>query len=303
MYKLLRENRIFMNTQVIITAWTDMDRSEAYDIFNKGFQQFHFVIEKFSRFDRESELSKLNQQAGKKVEVSKELFNLIKYSLNLAKKTNGLFDPTIIDFLEAYGYKAGYDFSKLNAPEKLQKEIEQILKCRASYKDIEFDKSHSTIKLQKNQRIDLGGIGKGYAIDKAFEKLKVLRNVIVSAGGDIRAMGVDKTNDPWLVNLKLPGMPSIKEVQLKDQAVCCSGSSARKVKFFHHLINPRTGKPQNDVKGIFVFAHTAMEADSWATALYASGKKATDIAKEIKLKVLIVYNDKSVEKINLKQMS
>jgi thiamine biosynthesis lipoprotein len=268
-----------------------MARDKVHEIFDLGFQQFHFVIEKFSRFDTNSELSKLNNSNGKEVKVSKELFKLVKFSLDLANKTNGAYDPTIIDFLEAYGYDAKYDFEKLQNKKVIQKEIRQLLKSRPSYRDIQLFANRSSLKLAQNQRMDLGSIGKGYAIDKAFSKLKPLKNFIINAGGDIRANGVYKDDKSWPVGLKVPTVGEIKKIRLDNKAICCSGSWARKVKFFHHLINPKTGKPQGDVKAVFVLANSAIEADAWATALFVAGKKAKKFIQKYGLKTMIVTNN------------
>lgn len=299
MFKLISDQRIFMNTKVEFITWTDMDREKVHEIFDQGFQQFHFVIEKFSRFKTDSELSLLNNSNGRKVKVSKELFKLIEFALNIADKTNGAFDPTIIDFLETYGYEAKYDFEKLKNKSIIKKEIQKILKTRPSYKDIKLDNKSLTVQLKRNQRIDLGSIGKGYAIDKAFKKLSPLKNFLINAGGDIRAKGIYKDKKPWIVGLKAPKLGQIGRLKLSNQALCCSGSWARKVKFFHHLINPKTGEPQNELKTVFVLAKTAIEADVWSTALFALGKIAEKFIKKYRLEAILVFYDNSIKIYNI----
>lgn len=296
MLKLLSDQRIFMNTTVEFTACTNISRDKVYTIFDQAFQQFHFVIERFSRFNNESELSKLNQSAGKKCSVSKELLELIKFALDLARKTNGYFDPTIIDFLEGYGYNKQYDFSKLNKPGLVKKEIQRLLKSRPSFKDIKLDNNTHTITLKKGQRIDLGSIGKGYAIDLAYKKLLPLKNFVINAGGDIRVKGVNKNQKHWKISLNAPTMKPLGYIKLKDKAICCSGSWARKVKSFHHLINPKSGDPQNDLKAVFVIANTAMDADAWATAFYILGRKAEKIIRKNKITALIVSLKEKISK-------
>lgn len=285
-----------MNTKVEFSAWTDVDRSKTHKIFDEGFQQFHLVIDKFSRFKTDSELSKLNLSSGKEVKVSKELFQLVKFALGMARKTDGAFDPTIVDFLETYGYDVNYNFERLSNKTVIKKEIAQILKKRPSFHDIQLNSTQLTIKLAKKQKIDLGSIGKGYAIDLAYEKLLPLQNFIINAGGDIRAKGTNRDNKPWIVGLKVPTLKQIGKIRLRDQAICCSGSWARKVKFFHHLIDPKTGIPQNELAATFVIAKTAMEADGWATALFALGKKAPQYIKKYKVKSLLVTKDDKVKK-------
>jgi len=287
MYRLVQDQRIFMNTIVEISAWTDLDRSLVYELFDKAYQQFHFVIDRFSRFKNDSELSRLNEKTGEEVKVSQELFNLITFALEIAKKTNGAFDPTVIDFLETYGYNAHYDFKRLSHKELLKREIQQILKERPSFKEIQINRKDLSIRLAKTQRIDLGSLGKGYAIDLAYRKLLPLKNYVINAGGDIRARGSGKGNKPWLVGLKVPGCKPIGVTFLTNEALCCSGGWARKVQFFHHLINPKTGEPENYYQATFVRAKTAIEADAWATALFVLGKKAPEIIQKYNIRALL----------------
>lgn len=298
MYKLLQDQRIFMNTKVEFSAWTDLDRSKTHEIFDTGFQQFHLVIDKFSRFKVDSKLSKLNHSNGKEVKVSKELFQLVKFALGIARKTDGAFDPTIIDFLETYGYNAKYDFKRLSNKTVIKKEVKEVLKHRPSFEDIKLNSKKFTIKLAKRQKIDLGSIGKGYAIDLAYKRLLPLKNFVINAGGDIRARGGSRDNKPWLVGLKIPGMAQVGKIRLENQAICCSGNWARKVKFFHHLINPKTGVPQGDLRATFVIAKCAMEADAWATALFALGNEATPYIQKNKIKALLITKHNKIRKYN-----
>jgi thiamine biosynthesis lipoprotein len=303
MNKLISEDRIFMNTKVEFNTWTAINSSEVHKIFDMGFTQFHFVIERFSRFNPESELSILNKSSGKGKKITKELFELIEFALNISKKTNGSFDPTIIDFLETYGYDANYNFSRLSNKGVIEKEISGILKTRPKYSEIKLNPKNLTIQLKKRQRIDLGGIGKGYAIDLAFKKLLPLENFLINAGGDIKAKGHFKDTKYWPVGLKVPSLGQIGIVKLNNEAVCCSGSWARKVKFFHHLINPKTGKPQNELKATFVISKEAKEADAWSTALFASGENAIKLIKKYKLKAILVDKNNKIKCFNIKLYS
>lgn len=300
MNKLISEDRIFMNTKVEFNTWTAINSSEVHKIFDMGFTQFHFVIERFSRFNPESELSILNKSSEKGKKITKELFELIEFALNISKKTNGSFDPTIIDFLETYGYDANYNFSRLSNKGVIEKEISSILKTRPKYNDIKLNSKKLTIQLKKRQRIDLGGIGKGYAIDLAFKKLLPLGSFLINAGGDIKVEGYFKSFKYWPVGLKVPSLGQIGIVKLNNEAVCCSGSWARKVKFFHHLINPKTGRPQNELKATFVISKNAKDADAWSTALFASGENAYKLIKKYKLKALLVDKNNKIKPFNIK---
>ncbi len=298
MYKLLSCEKIFMNTKIRFFTWTKFDRFETFKIFDTAYEKFHYVVDNFSRFNTNSELSKLNMSSRKTIKISEELFKLINFALSIAYKTNGAYDPTIIDFLETYGYKDNPDFKNLKREKLIKKEIKMILKSRHSFKDIKLDKNNFTIKLQKNQKLDLGSVGKGYAIDLAYNEMLILENFLIDAGGDIRARGKDESGKPWLVGLNVAGSGEIGKIWLQNQSICCSGSWARKVSYFHHLINPKTGEPQNEVNQTFVISRTATEADAWSTALFVLGKEAHKYSKKFNIKSFILFADGSQVKNN-----
>jgi len=283
-----------MNTLVEFTAWSDKPREIIHKIFDEGFQQFHFVIEKYSRFDDRSELSLLNKKYNQIKKISNELFNLIEFSIKLNKSSDGAFDPTIIDFLETYGYTSKYEFEKLKHKKIIEKEIRKLSKNRPKVKEIKLNKKNLTIQLAKNQKIDLGAIGKGFAMDKAGEKLKKLKNFIINAGGDILSYGNSPENDGWTIELKPEKNLSIGKINLKNESVCCSGSSARKYKYFHHLINPSTGTPQNDTLACFVKSRNALTADSFATTCFVMGRKAEKFINNNNISALILLKNNKI---------
>lgn len=280
MNTIIRQNK-FMNTTITFKVVQNKELTiDILDSIEEAFGEFDRIVKTYTRFDEKSELSNLNRQPNKWINISKEFCFLISYMLELAEQTDGAFDPTIIDFLEIYGYDKNYDFSKLEKPE-LDRLVEEMIKNRPSWKQIELDKENLRIKLAHNQKIDLGGIGKGYAIDCAFNKLDRFENFFIDAGGDIRAKGFNKYGELWKTDLLAMDREGNKkivgQVQLNNESISCSGSWARKYKQFHHLINPKTGKPQNNTyTTVFVQAPTGIESDSWATALFIGG---TDVIK------------------------
>lgn len=269
---IIEHQKNFMNTTITIKSEEGKSTVGIQTAIERAFGEFDRIVSQYSRFNPKSELSTLNLQQSKWVSLSEEFFFLVEFALNLAHKTDGIFDPTVIDYLEKYGYDKDYDFSKLEN-KNLQSEIALLSKTRASFREIELDKKNKKIRLAKNQRIELGGIGKGYAIDCAYKILKKESNrFLIDAGGDIRAMA---ENDPWEVALKTSkeGDPK-NSVFIKNEAIASSGSWARRVKNFHHLLDAKTGKPvEKDYSTVFTIAKTAMDADSWATILFCAGKE------------------------------
>lgn len=273
-----------MKTTITIKVVREQENTiDILDAIENAFGEFDRIVKTYTRFEETSELSNLNRQQERWITISSEFFYLIEYMITLADKTNGAFDPTVIDFLETYGYDKNYDFSKSEKPE-LDNLVRKLVTERPSYKDIELDKKNLKVKLAKNQKIDLGGIGKGYAIDCAFEKLNSLNNFLIDAGGDIRVKGKNDNNELWLIDLLTINDKSQKEVvgqvRLDNESIAGSGSWARKFKQFHHLINPRTGKPENKFSTVYVQAPTAIESDSWATALFVGGESILKVMPE-----------------------
>lgn len=286
------EARVFMNTTISLTAWTNKDTYRVYDSFESAFRQFTYVVDTFSRFKRNSELSKLNRSGGKWFKTSPELFSLIYKAVDIANQTDGAFDPTIIDLLEMYGYDKSYDFKRLDHRKKLENEIASYIKTRPTFHEIDFDFEAERIKLKKNQRIDLGSIGKGYAVDLASEFLEPLDNYLIEAGGDIKVFGKNKQGNPWEIDLAIPGKKPVGELRISEGSVASSGKWARQVDYFHHLLNPRDGKPVNDSVITFTHAPSAIDADAWSTALFVTGKRGLQIIEDNGVQGTIVVGDK-----------
>ncbi|MCA9382173.1 FAD:protein FMN transferase, partial [Candidatus Dojkabacteria bacterium] len=191
-----------MNTKISIHVNSNHSREFVYEYINKAYEQFEYVVKNFSRFDPKSELSVLNSSSNKWTKVSDELFDLISFALDVSDKTNGIFDPTVIDILEKYGYDKDYNFSKLDDPE-IKKRIDDLIRTRPNYKAVELNAKRKKVKLVDNQGIDLGAIGKGYAIDLAYDVLeKKFKNFFINAGGDIRVKGVNTIDKPWKIKLE-----------------------------------------------------------------------------------------------------
>lgn len=250
---------------------TDVSTVLANDAIENGLAEFRRIVKLYTRFADDSQLSDLNRRGGEWVEVSPEFFMLISQMVEMSRQTNGAFDPTIIDFLEIYGYDKNYDFSKLDNP-TLDKMVQDTADTRPSWQDIEFDQQNLKVKLVKGQRLDLGGIGKGYAIDCASKHLQKTHNFLIDGGGDLYGQGLNLQGEPWLVDLKhKDGV--IGQLRLKEEgeALACSGTWARKIKQFHHLINPTSGQSDARFDTVFVLAADATTADTWGTALAVGG--------------------------------
>lgn len=300
---IFTDERVFMNTIIRIQVVSDKGTVFTRELIAKAFECFDEVVEKYSRFNRQSELSALNAAAGSAHSVSENLFGMVAQALEVAEITDGAYDPTVIDLLEAYGYDAKADFSRLDQPE-LYAEIQNLSKNRPSFREIELNRAKKTIKLAPKQRLDLGSVGKGFAIDLAYNVLdgNDFDGFLINAGGDVRAYGCNKEGLPWKLLLYRSQLPNSRLTQdnclgvipLINKSLAGSGGWARRVGSFHHLLNPKDGLPINTVSQTYVIANTATESDIWATALFCRGKALLPELEKRQMAGLIIESTGSV---------
>ncbi len=257
-------------------------------VFPLIFDEFKRIEEKYSRFKYSSYLSKINLNLKKWQEIDEETIYLISKSEEIRKQSDENFDITLLDTLERLGYDKEYSF-------KEKKRIDFSL-LFPSKKPIEL--KGNMIFLRK--KIDFGGIGKGYAIDKVSEIIekKGVFDYYINAGGDIFARHKDE-NKKWTILLEHPDFTdkAIGKVEINNMAIASSSSNRRKWGKNHHLINAKTKKPISETKAIFLIAKTAIEADAYATALFTSGfGKGIELSKKLDVNTLIISEKNKVYK-------
>lgn len=246
----------------------------------------------FSRFPSSSELSAFNNAPAGKIKVSEEMAELISLSLRYYKLSKGIFDPSIIDNLEKFGYSDS--FEKLPLKQKGQLDLfslDKLWQQRAHLEDLKI--LGKTVIKPNNLRLDFGGLGKGYVIDKISAKLnKELDNkdYWLSAGGDLIASGQPESEEGWKIKIQDPlhlDQDSFSfNTKGKRIALATSGTVKRKgyigKEEWNHLIDPRSGHPsKNGVLSVSAFAPKAIEADIFAkTALILGPEKGLNFLNE-----------------------
>lgn len=237
---------------------------------------FRDVEARFSRFRSDSELARLNRTPGGAVRVSPDLAELIELALVAARASDGIFDPTVIDALEAAGYDRSIELVRKDGTRSSR----QLAPQPDRWKQVVVDIQGSTVRLPAGVRLDLGGIGKGWAADRAGLMLQSLGAAMVNAGGDIRAWGDQPGAQPgqgWLVALDHPEQPGrdMAWLRVRDGAVATSSTTARRWAGGHHLINPRTARPADtDLWSVTVLAPTVVQAEVAAKVALILGREA-----------------------------
>jgi len=220
---------------------------------------------------------------------------LIRISQDLAEKSDYLFDPAIGQLVALWGFHA----SELKAHEPPDEEsIDFWLEQQPSIKDISLDGFHLSSS-NTAVKLDFGAIGKGYGVDQAIRRLQEMGigNAIVNAGGDLRAIG-SRAGNPWRIAIRDPdggGVFALIPVT-GNEAVFTSGDYERNFawegKFYHHIIDPRTGHPAEGTSSVTVLHPDATTADAAATALFIAGPKDWHrIARQMGIKYVLLIDD------------
>ncbi|RMG01907.1 MAG: FAD:protein FMN transferase [Nitrospirae bacterium] len=270
--RMFRKSDFVMDTIVAITVVSD-DPSRAEMVIDEGFSELRRLEKLLSFFSGESEISRINKNAGiKPVKVSADTLRVIKKAVEVSRMSGGAFDITV-------GPVTGlYDFKEKRLPG--DDELERALKL-VGYKNIIIDEDRGTVFLKnRGMKIDTGGIAKGYGADRVVELLKKrgIKAALVAVAGDIRCYGRRPDGKPWRVGVKDPmktGDAILGVLPLTDSAISTSGDYER---FFikdgmryHHLIDPRTGRPAHGLKSVTVLAPEGVLTDSYATAAFVLG--------------------------------
>lgn len=246
-------------------------------IAEKNIQEIKSLYTKFgsifSRFDSNSELSKLNSSIGEFSTASPYMREVAAIVLKFNKETNTLFDPRVLSVLEKNGYSD--DFKR--GERKFGRNVDEkfLFFDRNLTEDLKVDGD----KIFFGVKMDFSGIAKGYITDKIVELLvgQQWENFLVDSGGDMFMRGVDERNKKWTVSVE--GINERKlMLALSGKAVATSGIGRRRWeiegKRMHHIVNPKN--PQQflfDLKSVSVIADSVVEADVWAKTLFLMGKK------------------------------
>ena len=233
------------------------------------------IEEMISSWNPNSQTSAINYYAGvKPVIVSSELFDLVKRSISLSKITDGAFDISYASMDRIWKF----DGSMTVMPS--EKEIANSV-SKVGYENIILNEIKKTIFLKlKGMKIGFGGIGKGYAADKAKNLLITLgaKSGIINASGDMNTWGTQTDGKEWTVAITNPlkKNKAFALLPIRNSAVVTSGNYERFVQFngkrYTHIIDPKTGYPSSGVISVTVFAPEAELADALATSIFVMGK-------------------------------
>jgi len=277
----MQRTEAIMGTRCYVELWAD-DPVKGNDAIDAVMAELRRIDALMSHYKPESQLSQINARAYQEpVQVDKELFDLIKLSTYYSQITAGAFDITYA----SVGYL--YDYRRHIHPSEAQ--IKSALPA-VNWHNLLLDEAHHTVRFEHaGMRIDLGGIGKGYAVDHGIDLLKArgFKHAVVTAGGDSRIIG-DHMGRPWLVAIRHPDDPKkvVTRIPLSDSAMSTSGDYERYFDEsgvrYHHIIDPHTGHSASKVRSATVLAPTATQTDGMSKTAFVLGpEKALEIINRL----------------------
>ena len=230
-----------------------------------------------------SDVYRINNSAGEVVSVNKTVSELVEFSTDMYKKTDGAFNPALYPVIHEWGFTTG-DY-KIPPREK----IDSLLKFTDFLRVAAEKEEPFTVRLEPNMQLDFGAIGKGYAGDRVMAMLRArgYSSALIDFGGNVQTLGTKPDGSLWTVGIKKPwnaeGAASETTgvacaVKVRDKAVITSGGYERFFmgedgKKYIHIFDPATGAPaQSNLESVTIIAESGTYADALSTSLFVMGK-------------------------------
>lgn len=308
----VKTTKYLLGTEIDITAiHSDIDSMKKAMYF--AFREIERIQGLMSVQIDTTEASEINLYAGiSPVNVSQEMYSIIKRSIEYSDKYKGIFDITIGPVSELWGFSSDKIINELPDSRILDSLVNLV-----DYKMIVLDPADTSVfLLKKGMKIDLGGIAKGYAVDRASEVMKKygMKDFFVNAGGDIYASGSKGSGQKWSIGIKDPRDEKkiIAYFEVSDMAIGTSGDYERYVmiggKRYHHIFDTKSGYPVMISQSGTALATTAEEAVVLSKVVFITGAEEYLKTKNdsgimgviVTSEGNIVYDERVVKKYNFK---
>lgn len=250
------------------------DETFAAESLDAAVSEIRRIERLLTTFDSDSQTNRVNARAGLgPVQVDAEVFALIKRSINISNLTQGAFDLTYGSIDKSLW---NFDVNMTALPDPaLAKEAVRLI----SYRNIILDEKECTVFLKhRGMRIGFGGIGKGYAADRARDVLKArgISGGIVNAAGDLTTWGRQPNGNAWTIGIADPNTKSpFSYLDLTDLSMATSGDYEKFVtiggKRYSHTISPKTGMPVSGIKSVTIISPIAELSDAMTTPVMVMG--------------------------------
>jgi thiamine biosynthesis lipoprotein len=290
--RLVERTRIAMGSSLSVTAWT-ADEPAASAAFDAVFAEFDRLDRLLSVWKPGSDVLRLNDAAGRApVPVSPETREVLTAAHQASEWSHGKFDITFGALSDVWKFDHDQD-NRVPSPEEIHARLPLI-----DYRQVEVDDGRGEAFIRRpGMRVHLGGIGKGYAVDRAVAILRHrgLRDFMIQSGGDMYVAG-RRGDRPWRLGINDPRGPdgdSFATIELSDETLSTSGDYER---FFikdgvryHHIIDPSTGQPSRLCRSVTIVTDRALVADALSTAIFLLGPvEGLELAERLGVGAVIV---------------
>jgi thiamine biosynthesis lipoprotein len=266
-----------MGSSVRLSAWTERE-ADAVQAFDAAFAAFDRLDSLLSVWKEGSDVLRMNASAGQRpVSVSRETMAVLKRAAQVGDWTGGKFDITFGALADVWKFDHDQD-NRIPTPSEIAVRLPLV-----DYRAVVIDEKASTAFVKRaGMRVHLGGIGKGYAVDRAVAILHEhgFHDFMVQSGGDLYVAG-HKSGKPWRLGIHDPRGPADRlfaTLDLSDATFSTSGDYER---FFikegvryHHLLDPDLGRPATGTRSVTIVAKEAVLADALSTGVFVSGPEA-----------------------------
>ncbi|MFC4233214.1 FAD:protein FMN transferase [Parasediminibacterium paludis] len=290
-----KESMQLMGNQFEISV-VHHDAAWAHEAIAIGVAEIQRIEALLTTYRDSSETNLINQHAGiAPVQVSQEIFDLIERSIRISKVTQGAFD---ISYGSVDKQLWNFDTTMKSLPSKaVAKQMVRLI----NYRNIVLDAANTTVYLaEKGMRIGFGGIGKGYAAERARMVMQAagVTSGIVNASGDLTTWGYQPDGNQWTIGIANPDCAQqiFSYMAITNMAVATSGNYEKYIlvdgKKYSHTIDPRTGLPVTGIKSVTIISTNAEIADAMATPVTIMGIEAgLDMINQIHNIEAIVIDD------------
>ncbi len=276
------EVRFFDSFDTITTitgyAKSQEEFEEQTKLLQEKLMHYHQLFDIYHTYEGMNNLKSINDAAGKSpLSVDQDIIELLKLGIEMHRKTNGAVNiayGSVLSLWHEYREQGTADPEHAKVPPKA------LIQEKAAHTDIsKVVIRDGTVFLEDGEMsLDVGSIGKGYAVQKISEYARELGmdHLLISVGGNVSAVGAKADNTPWRVGIENPDLesaePYIGSVELADQTIVTSGDYQRFYvadgKRYCHIIDPETGMPPEYVPSVSVLTENSGMADAWSTALF-----------------------------------
>ncbi len=271
----------YFDTVITITLYGESERLSP--LFEEVFALCARYEAMFSRTIKDSDIARINEEAGTPVVVHPETISLLQTACSYAELTDGLVDPTITPLLLLWGFEDTETSAPPSAP-SLPPDADALAEAHShvDHHSIVIDEQAGTVMLtDSHAAIDLGFIAKGYIADRIRDYL-ISQNVtgaIINLGGNVLCIGEKPDHSPYRVAVKYPfggAQDVITTLSVRDQSVVTSGVYERFIELngvrYHHILHPQTGYPvENGLLSVTIVTDSSTDADALSTACFVLG--------------------------------